>query len=137
LLDDILQAPTNARTDVVFDHIRRQVIRVLRLDTSQPVDFHQGLTEIGMDSLMAVELRNLLQVDFRKPIPASVMFECPTIRDLSNYIVGQFFSDDTKAEPSGPVENGEHHSVQDKTLIQMSEDEAEESLIAELDRRGF
>jgi acyl transferase domain-containing protein/acyl carrier protein len=138
LLDDILQAPANGRTDLVFNHIRRQVIKVLRLDMSQPVDFQRGLTEIGMDSLMAVELRNLLQVDFKKSIPTSVMFECPTICELSDYIVQEFFSGGAVAEPphnpTGKAEERPHH---EKALMEMSEDEAEEFLISELNRRGF
>jgi NAD(P)-dependent dehydrogenase (short-subunit alcohol dehydrogenase family)/acyl carrier protein len=141
LLEGILQAPHNARSDLVFNHIRRQVIRVLRLDMSQPVDFHQGLTDIGMDSLMAVELRNLLQVDFKMSIPTSVMFEYPTIRELSDYIVDEFFSGVTVKEPphqpGKKEEPKKEQPLYDKTLTEMSEDEAEESLIAELNRRGF
>ncbi len=137
LLEDILQAQAGARSDLVCDHIRRQVIKILRLDMTQPVDFQRGLTEIGMDSLMAVELRNLLQTDFKGPIPTSVMFECPTIRELSDYIVDGFFSGGAVEEPShqpGKEEEQPHH---DKALMEMSEDEAEASLIAELNRRGF
>ena len=137
MLEDILQVPASVRRDLVFDHIRRQVIKILRLDMSQPVDFQRGLTEIGMDSLMAVELRNLLQVDFKRSIPTSVMFECPTIRELSDYVVDEFFSGGTVVEPSHPNGKEEEQPHYDKALTEMSEDEAEESLIEELNRRGF
>jgi myxalamid-type polyketide synthase MxaB len=136
-MEQIAQAPAGSRQDLIFDHIRRQVIKVLRLDMSQPVDFQRGLTEIGMDSLMAVELRNLLQNDFNRPIPTSAIFEYPTIRELADYFNNEFFSSGNAAESLHHDDGGEEQSHHDKALMQMSEDEAERNLIEELDRHGY
>jgi acyl transferase domain-containing protein len=132
LAESVRGAPAGARSDLVFEHIRQRLIQVLRLDLSQPVDFQKGLTEIGMDSLMAVELRNLLQSDFNKPIPVSAMFECPTLRALADFIIAEFFADGPQ-----PVEEPRQQTAADKALAEMSEDEAEISLLDELNRRGF
>ena len=137
LLEDIRHAPPNEKIDLLFNHIKHRVIHVLRLDMSQPVDFQKGLTEIGMDSLMAVELRNLLQVDFKGPIPTSVMFECSTILELSNYILDEFFAEQPMEQPSYASRKQVEQPVPGTAIMEMSEDEAEQFLIEELNRRGF
>jgi acyl carrier protein len=80
----LAETPVGERLDLLQSYVQEQVMRVLGL--SQPPDPQQGLTDIGMDSLMAVELSNRLRTAVRQPLPTTLAFEYPTIRALTRYL---------------------------------------------------
>src|SRR5439155_1153897 len=47
----------------------------------------QGLRDLGMDSLMAIELRNRLQRGVGETLPATLAFDFPTMADLTDYLL--------------------------------------------------
>lgn len=50
------------------------------------VDAIQPLTAAGLDSLGAVELRNSLEGELRITLPATLLFDYPTVHDLAAYL---------------------------------------------------
>jgi hypothetical protein len=42
--------------------------------------------ELGLDSLMAVEMKNSLETAFRVPLPTSIVFDHPSIPLLAQFI---------------------------------------------------
>jgi polyketide synthase 12/myxalamid-type polyketide synthase MxaB len=91
LKDLVEQAPPHARWDVLVAHVRDQAVEVLRLDPSRTPDPRKGLPAMGMDSLMAVELKNRLQSGVGQPLPATLTFEYPTIEALAGYLAAAVF----------------------------------------------
>jgi hypothetical protein len=61
----------------------------LKLDPATPPGRHDRLMDIGFDSLMAVQLRNQLAkgLGLERPLPATVMFDQPTIEALATYLL--------------------------------------------------
>ena len=64
---------------MLVGYLRGQITRVLGLDPAEPFDPLQDLTDIGMDSLMAVELSNRLPRGLGLPLPSTLAFEYPTV----------------------------------------------------------
>jgi acyl carrier protein len=60
----------------------------LRVADPGSLERKRRLTEFGIDSLMAVELRNLLTsaLQLREPLPATLIFEHPSIDALAEYL---------------------------------------------------
>ena len=87
----ILAALPDDRHALLREFVRDRVVHVLKLDPAHPPARNDRLMDIGFDSLMAVQLRNQLGsgLGLDKPLPATVMFDHPTIDALSSYILGR------------------------------------------------
>jgi aryl carrier-like protein len=64
-LDALLQANGPARRELLGAYLREQLGRVLQLPraTLDAIDPHAALTRLGIDSLMALELRNRIEAE--------------------------------------------------------------------------
>lgn len=60
---------------------------ILGQGPDEAVDFHQPLTALGLDSLMAVRFRNLLQMDVRVSVSVARFMEGPTLAELASDVV--------------------------------------------------
>jgi len=86
---DILAVPAAERTHAMRDFVRGEVMAVLRRDRDDPPARHVRFADLGMDSLMAVQLRNRLSrgLAMPKPLAATVMFDHPTIDAIAAYLL--------------------------------------------------
>jgi acyl carrier protein len=75
------------RADLLRDYVRGHVMRVLDWpEDSQPAR-NARLMELGLDSLMAVRLRGLLARGLGGTLPASLVFDHPTIESIAAYLL--------------------------------------------------
>jgi 3-oxoacyl-(acyl-carrier-protein) synthase/SAM-dependent methyltransferase/acyl carrier protein len=70
----------------VREMVVQTVTRVLRLDPGRPLPTDRGLTELGLDSLTALEVRDALQLATGTALPATLTFEHPTIDALVAFL---------------------------------------------------
>ncbi|MCU1504304.1 MAG: polyketide synthase, partial [Ilumatobacteraceae bacterium] len=133
------------RRGALVSFIREEATKVLGLPSGQPVAPRQPFSELGLDSLMAVELRNALSAAFARALPATLLFDYPTSDTLAEHLMS---TTPELAAPSladghpvgqGPGSNGsgdlgldEPGSLSVGDVAAMSEDEAEALLLAEL-----
>jgi acyl transferase domain-containing protein len=76
------------RLDLLCDVVRERVMQAMKLAPDQAPSRDQRLKDLGFDSLMAVQMRNRLGADLGldKPLPATLMFDHPTIDALARYL---------------------------------------------------
>jgi acyl carrier protein len=86
LLQRLLVAAPDRRLDLLVDHVREHVLAVLNMPPAAALNLQQGLFELGMDSLTALEVRNHLQHSLGLALPATVVFEHGTILGLATYL---------------------------------------------------
>ena len=89
LLSQLRQAPAATREEVLASFLQSEVKAVLRLPTTPAPTV--GFFDLGMDSLMAVELRNRLNRAFAGAYTASntVVFDYPDIAALAAHLAGE------------------------------------------------
>ncbi len=141
LLRLLEETPAVQRRGAIIQHIRQEVIRLVGLPPDQMIDPRQPLNTLGLDSLMAVEMRNALTVALGKSLPATLLFDYPTSEALAGYllqVLPSLHSGESTAESptseraSDSPARGEQASVQE--VQQLTDEEAEAELLAELAR---
>lgn len=125
----LLDTPSDERTPMLVDMICEQIKRVMGLEPTEQIDPTQPLQALGLDSLMAVELRNILCALIGRQLPATLMFKYPTVASLSAFLIEDMFPTQAEAAPlTVPVTA----PVPEETLDHLSEDDLEALLLAEL-----
>lgn len=97
-LDRIAHADPEERVALVKEIITSHVTEVMWLDGSAVIDPDISLMEAGLDSLMAIELRNRMRKAFGADVSLTEFLKSPTISKLSAVILersGEASPDDT------------------------------------------
>jgi acyl carrier protein len=121
--------------------IERAVRAVLALDGTTPIPPATGFTELGMDSLMAVELANRLAVEVGARLPTTLAFENPTPAALAEHLVELITGDQAEvADRGGPEHAAPRRDTATPTrppVDELTEEEAEDTLLRALERAGY
>ena len=75
------------RQDLLIDLVSAQVAAAMGLASPQMLDPAVGFFQFGMDSLMSVTLQRSLSESLGEVLPASVVFDYPTVEALSGYLM--------------------------------------------------
>lgn len=139
VLNAIRQVPEAERAGVLRGHLREIAAAVLSLDPAELGD-DANLSSLGIDSMMAVEVKARIDATLRVDIPVLELLQRVTVVDLAARILPLL--DDRAAgasEPSGQPEaepavasGGELDAELEQLLAQASPDELE-SLLADLE----
>ena len=85
LLQQLAEASEDRRRVLLKAHLEQCVRHILRLEKDAGIDPEKGLFDMGMDSLMAVELKSRLEKDTGMTLPSTLTFNYPTISELSGF----------------------------------------------------
>jgi acyl transferase domain-containing protein/acyl carrier protein len=121
------------RRAVLETHLQEQAAQVLKLAPSR-IPLAKPLKSIGLDSLMALELRNRFEASLGLTLPATMIFNYPTITALASHLAGKLeisLEDVEKLKPVSKLSVGGNGDELDHVLEeieQLSEDEARKIL---------
>jgi acyl carrier protein len=129
LLERLATAPAERRLRVLLDHVRGEALAVLGVPPQHPLDNQQGLRDVGLDSLMALELKNRLQASVEQPLPSTLAFDYPTVSAITEFLAVDVLSlASADADRPAPVET----EVPAAAVEDLSDEEAEALLAEEL-----
>ena len=128
------QAPPGNRMAVLMEQLERRAAQTLGLAPGRRIEPLRPLQEIGLDSLMAVELRNALSVLLEHPLSATLLFDFPTLEALGRYLADAVLCLNMGEAAAGRPAVPEGAVVSTSDLAILSDQEAEVMLIAELKR---
>ncbi|HVV72360.1 MAG TPA: acyl carrier protein, partial [Verrucomicrobiae bacterium] len=126
------------RAELMNEYVRAAVMDVLRMDPGRPPEVQRRLMDLGLDSLMAIQLRNLLEkgLGLERVLPATLMFDYPTIAAISAFLlsclgVAQGTAAASKSTGAAPPD---HNQKRVQELDALSEEEAAALLLKRLER---
>ena len=129
LRDRLASAPPRRRLPLLVEQVSATALNVLGLPPSYALDLRQGLRDVGLDSLMAVELRNHLQLAVDSPLPTTLAFDYPTVDAIVRYLADVLSLDLGARADAAPAPAA---AAADSGIDELTDDEAEAALMAEL-----
>jgi myxalamid-type polyketide synthase MxaE and MxaD len=111
LLQRLEGARDDDRYDIVVGYLRDEVAHTLGIQSADSIDDGQGLFEMGMDSLMSVELKSRIGAAVGATLPSTLTFNYPTIDALADFLTREVLA----AEPAAPAEPDAIGPVQDSS----------------------
>jgi acyl carrier protein len=108
--------------------VRTQAARVLALDAGK-IGERVPLSDLGLDSLMAVELRNLLGTGLalKRKLPATLVFDYPTLEALADYVAREVLPSTTE-KPTVPEAPAQVEPISKANVIETIEDLSDEEV---------
>src|SRR6202000_2057609 len=79
------ELPAESRLEAVAELVRAEVAQVIGLTDIAEVDLVRGLFDMGMDSLMVVELRARLEKKAGRKLPVTLTVHYPKVTALAQY----------------------------------------------------
>jgi len=102
LVERLTSAPVQQRKKLLTDYLRDAVAEVTRVDAAE-IREDAGFFDLGMDSLMAVELRRHIEQGVGKEIPATLAMDHPRLSDVVDYLLSDVLGlSEQAAAKSGP-----------------------------------
>ncbi len=129
LIERLKDLTLEARRDHLLDFVRSEVVAMLGLDDAESVSVERGLFEMGMDSLMSVELRRRLEQGVGQSLPSTLTFNYPNVVALASFIEGLLSKPTTQGTVSEftATSDGESSSS-------MTDEELEARMVALLEK---
>ena len=136
-LDRIAAAAEEQRIDILLELVRAEVAMVLGRDENEPVPPDAGLFELGMDSLMSVELKRRLERGAGRKLPSTLTFNYPNAAALAAFLA-QEMRPATSSAATAPVAPAPapatQSAVQEGDVSVLSDEELEARLMARLEQ---
>ncbi|MFH0729430.1 MAG: SDR family NAD(P)-dependent oxidoreductase [Pseudomonadota bacterium] len=97
------RTPVEKRHAALFDYVGSQVAATLGMTSPEQLEPRQRLFDVGIDSLMAVELKNRLESGLGISLRSTLVFDYPTVEALVTHLSEEALS---SLFPRAPAETG-------------------------------
>lgn len=121
------RTPPPRRRPVLTEHVVSLLARILGFASGERIPLRTGLSDLGVDSLMAVELKNQLQADLGRSLRSTLVFDFPTVEKVVDHLLEKVL--ELASEPSDRRQAAE--------LAELDESQAEAELLGELERLSY
>ena len=121
------------RRELVSSLVAGETRHVLGLNAKEQLDPDRGLFELGLDSLMSVQLKGRLEKSIGCALPATLTFTYPTVHTLTDFLLGEALKLlTTGVIDVGPRDESNEEQPLDENLADLSDDEIKDLLSTEL-----
>jgi len=122
ILQHLENASAKERWEWLISYIQGEVAKILGFPLSQLPDTQQGFAQMGIDSLMTVDLRNRLQTNLGRSLPSTLAFDYPNIELLAGYVFNEVFGSEKPIKKHAQQKSDDELT---KNITQLSERDLE------------
>ncbi len=130
------------RMDLLTKHIRSMLAQTLGIKDGQKIGMREPFFDIGLDSLMAVELKNRMESSLNVSLSSTVLFDYPVLEKLLSHLADDvipidFSIENGQTEKDVELETDDSSTEDDSSRFQeMSEDDVVDLLAKKLESLG-
>lgn len=130
IAEKIKMVPAAEQRVLLAEHVKVAARKTLGFQESAAVQQDVPLQDLGLDSLMALEMRNDLAQSLAIPLNAGLLFDYPSVDQLTEHLLGLLAASASSKNLSEA--NSTDRSIE--LLNALTEEDAEQLLMQELDR---
>jgi NAD(P)-dependent dehydrogenase (short-subunit alcohol dehydrogenase family)/acyl carrier protein len=97
LVRRLKEAPARDRQELLMTYLQSKVANILGLSASD-LDVEKSLQDMGLDSLMAVELTNMLRSELQVELPIRALLDDPSIASIATLLRDRLVPENAKAD---------------------------------------
>lgn len=120
--ESLAKAPDAEKQSLMEGYVRNQVAKVLGT-TPEKLDAAQPLNEVGLDSLMGVELKNRVESDLQIALPVATLLQGPSLFQFAEKILALLFAESASAP--APISREESPAETLAKVDQLTDEEVE------------
>jgi NAD(P)-dependent dehydrogenase (short-subunit alcohol dehydrogenase family)/acyl carrier protein len=102
-MQDLLAVPPARRHAALLDHVQKSLAQVMALDAPE-LDPEESMSNLGLDSLMALELQHSLEESFGAKLPLDLLMGMPSLNEFVARLLDILIKPTTVAAPETPEE---------------------------------
>jgi len=118
------------RKELLCDYFAAELARIMSMDPKS-LDVNQPLNLLGLDSLMALELKNSLEARLVFDLPMARFLEGPSIASLAEYVAGVLVDGKGPAPAEAPAAAGAEAAPAAPAVEAAASEERPRTLVAE------
>jgi myxalamid-type polyketide synthase MxaB len=84
---ELIKAPSYEHQPLLLSKIKTATANILGMDSPDQLAPDARLFDLGLDSLMAVELKNLVEKNLNCRLKATLVFDYPTVGSMTEYLL--------------------------------------------------
>jgi len=126
-LEQLKGVPEAMRVDLVREFVQKTAVGLLGFPAGHRLDPSQPLNELGLDSLMSLELRDAIATGVGQSLPATLLFNYPAVEDITQYLAKLLFRETHAPEAAAAEKRNAWDDIED-----LSDDEVDRMLGARL-----
>ncbi len=133
-LETLTHTPERQRNRLVMDLLHGMLTKALRMSPEYQIDRFERLFDLGVDSLIAIELKNKLQSVLQRPVSSTLLFDYPNLETLTKHILEDLLGhlNQSTSSVSHSVNDTSSTQITSTDIDALSEEAAEEELLKAL-----
>ncbi|MBI4852597.1 MAG: amino acid adenylation domain-containing protein [Acidobacteria bacterium] len=108
------------KEQAILEIISQELASVLGMATKEKIDVNRPFTEMGLDSLMAVELKEKISKKIFLNLPATLAFDYPTLKQVAVFIIEKLGYEKEVAKKSKPTFKSKQHTIEPVAIVSVA-----------------